>query len=263
MLKKLLRYLVTGYIFQRKAIKKQLEKFDMPDLSTYKFKCKKKVAIYTVITGNYDRIKNPKFISENIDYFIVTDQTLPKDLVWKKIDIKYQKEISNLTVQELSRYYKIKPHELFVDYDYSIYIDGNIIINGDLLFYINAMNKKNKIIAMHKHCVRSCIYDEGKAIYALGKARFIDIFKQLNGYNKDGFPKNYGLFENNIIIRKHNDNQCIKLMNDWWNEYINKTHRDQLSFMYVLWKNGYTSDFVLSLGSNSRANPLFIINNHN
>ena len=116
---------------------------------------------------------------------------------------------------------------------------------------------------MHNHQVRDCIYDEAKAIFASGKAKFTDIRKQVNHYKKDGFPKKYGLFENNIIIRKHNKRECILVMDKWWEEFYRfETRRDQLSFMYALWKNGYTKDFIMSLGNNSRRNPYFIVGGH-
>ena len=44
-------------------------------------------------------------------------------------------------------------------------------------------------------------------------------------------------------------------MNTW-------TKRDQLSFTYSLWKNGKNSDYILSLGNNSRRNPFFIVDSH-
>jgi hypothetical protein len=39
------------------------------------------------------------------------------------------------------------------------------------------------------------------------------------------------------MLRKHNDKDCIRLMEDWSNEVMNGSHRDQLSFNYCCWKN--------------------------
>ena len=60
---------------------------------------------------------------------------------------------------------------------------------------------------------------------------------QIERYKREGFPKDYGLLQSNILIRKHNNEDCIKLMEDWFNEVKNGSHRDQLSFNYALWKN--------------------------
>ena len=60
---------------------------------------------------------------------------------------------------------------------------------------------------------------------------------QMDRYRKEGFPEDYGLLQSNIMIRKHNESNCIKFMEEWFNEVKNGSHRDQLSFNYVSWKN--------------------------
>ncbi len=42
----------------------------------------------------------------------------------------------------------------------------------------------------------------------------------LNLLSAHSFPKEYGLGENNIIIRKHNHKDVIRLMNYWWSILI-------------------------------------------
>jgi hypothetical protein len=64
-----------------------------------------------------------------------------------------------------------------------------------------------------------------------------NINPQIERYKKEGFPKGYGLLQSNILIRKHNNEDCIRLMEAWSNEVMNGSHRDQLSFNYCCWKN--------------------------
>ena len=59
-------------------------------------------------------------------------------------------------------------------------------------------------------------------------------FKKNN--NNENFPDNNGLSENCLIVRKHNELSCINFMNDWFDEIKYNSHRDQLSFNYILWK---------------------------
>ena len=63
------------------------------------------------------------------------------------------------------------------------------------------------------------------------------IDKQMEAYKKEGMPLKFGLPQSGIIIRKHNDEKCKKLMEAWWQEIKNHSKRDQLSFTYALWKN--------------------------
>lgn len=256
----LMKFIITGYIFKRKEHNKEINKYNEFEETKNSYS-NLKLTVYTVVSGKYDIINRPIFKDDKIDYYIFTDQELPKNSPWKRITFK-EANIDNLTPLEQARYVKTHPHLFFADYDYSMFIDGNIQITCDIkpLFY--SLHEKNKTIAIHEHQCRDCIYDEAKAIYILGKAKFFDIHKQISNYKKALFPEHYGLFETNVLIRKHNDSICMKIMEDWWNQIEMFTKRDQLSFTYVLWKNNLTKDYIFSLGNNSRKNPYFIVKNH-
>ena len=60
----------------------------------------------------------------------------------------------------------------------------------------------------------------------------------LSFLKKKGMPRHYGLNETNVIYRKHTESSIINLMESWWNCIRDISKRDQLSFSYVLWKNG-------------------------
>ena len=220
-----------------------------------------KIAIYTVSTGKYDDIKEPIYVDDNnIDYFVFTEQEIKSTSVWNKLNIPTNiKEFPSL---DQARYLKTHPHLFFKDYDYSIFIDGNIRITCDIKPLIYTMIDQKRNIAIHKHQVRNCIYQEAKAIYAAGKANKKILNNQMKKYRKDGFPDKFGLFETNVLIRKHNDKECIKIMDDWWSEMCQWTKRDQLSFTYSLWKNKKNCNYIMSLGNNSRRNPYFIVDSH-
>ena len=58
-------------------------------------------------------------------------------------------------------------------------------------------------------------------------------------YNEENFPDNNGLAETCLIVRKHNDLNCIDFMTQWYEEIKLYSHRDQLSFNYIYWKTRY------------------------
>lgn len=62
----------------------------------------------------------------------------------------------------------------------------------------------------------------------------------------------YGLPEMPVIAMEHQNPRCIKIMEDWWEEFDSGAQRDQLSFMYVMWKNGMKLTDITSLGENVR-----------
>ena len=225
-------------------------------------KKKPKIAIYTCITGNYDKVCDPMLKCDNIDYYLFTDCNVnSKEWNVKTIDEKSKKKYDNLV---LNRYYKFHPFE-FIDkekYDYSIYIDGNINVVSDLTTLTLAVNNKTGL-ALHNHCNRNDLYDEAKACCLFKKGNSKKIKKQIDRYQKEHFPNKFGLFECNVIVCDLNNSNAKKIFDLWWDEFnLSDSNRDQIAFPYVLWKLGYSKNDVGCLGYNVYMNPKFRIENH-
>ena len=223
---------------------------------------KPKIALYTCITGNYDKkILEPFIEIENIDFYLFTDNIKQKSENWhirpitKSVDEKYNNILKN-------RYLKMHPYELFKDYDYSIYIDGNVQVMSDLTEMTYAVDKKIGI-AMHKHQFRDCIYDEIEVCKIKNKGNYKEMKRQVKKYSQEGFPKKFGMLEATIIITDLKNEEAKKFLNDWWNEFIStKSLRDQISLQYVVWKNNLKISDIGVLGNNLYRNPKFRINIH-
>jgi hypothetical protein len=132
----------------------------------------------------------------------------------------------------INRWHKIHPHVLFPGYDESIYIDANIDVRTDILFDLILADDTIRI-PIHNI---SCIYEEAINIIKSGKDRKECVEKMLDFLKKESFPKDYGLTENCIIYRKHNNKKVIAMMNMWWELIVKFSRRDQLSLSFVLWK---------------------------
>lgn len=196
---------------------------------------KNKKVIYTCITGGYDSLIEPVKITPDYDYICFTDDMSLSSNTW--IIKPLPEETKNLDNARKNRYIKTHPHTLLSEYETSIYVDGSIKVTGDLNMFIKTCDLENYCIAIPKHPCRVCSYKEGKACILIKKDTAENINPQMERYRKEGFPENYGLTQNNIIVRKHNDENCIRIMDTWWTEILNGSHRDQLSLFYVLWKN--------------------------
>ena len=191
--------------------------------------------VYTCITGDYDTVINPKYITEGFDYICFTDNEELTSSVW---DIRpLPSETEGLSQIKKQRYVKTNPHKLLHDYDLSIWVDGNVEIKSNLNEFIDEYINDDCSIYVPQHPNRDCIYDEAVAVIGLKKDTEENVNPQIERYENEGFPRNYGLLQSNILLRKHNSEDCIKLMEEWFNEIKNGSHRDQLSFNYVLWKN--------------------------
>jgi hypothetical protein len=100
----------------------------------------------------------------------------------------------------------------------------------------NALKKADFLAG--KHGARNCIYDEGRKCISVGKGDHLEISQQMLRYLADGYPKNNGLINSTVLIRRTTP-AVIELENDWWNEIKNGCVRDQVSFNYVAWKNNF------------------------
>ena len=189
-----------------------------------------KYVVYTCITNNYDAIREISNPIPGYDFICFTDNKKLTSNTWM-IDFLPDK-LKGLSPVRQQRYIKTHPHEFLSDYEVSIWIDGNVDILQDPTPLINDF-----CIEIPTHPERKCIYEEGIACIKQHKDTSTNVNKQLNRYKREGFPKNFGLPQSCIIIRHHNNPDCIKIMNEWWNEIEKGSHRDQLSFSYVLWKN--------------------------
>ena len=95
----------------------------------------------------------------------------------------------------------------------------------------------NISIYVPQHPSRVGVFEEVNAILGFQKDTFENMRPQIERYQKEGLPQNTGLLQSRILVRKHNEQDCIKLMEDWFSEIKNGSHRDQISFNYAAWKN--------------------------
>lgn len=196
---------------------------------------KNKKVVYTCITGDYDSLIEPKYITDGFDYICFTDNKEIKSDVW--IIKPLPQETDGLSQVKKQRYVKINAHKVVGEYDLSIWVDGNVEIKGDLNVFLKKTLADDCSVYVPTHPSRKCIYAEARAVVSMRKDTNAIVNKQMDRYKKEGFPTNYGLLQSNIMLRKHNNADCIRLMEKWFSELKEESHRDQLSFNYASWKN--------------------------
>ena len=225
---------------------KHVEKLDVDHL---------KIAVYSCIIGPYDKIIEPIYKEKEIDYLMYTDQEIPAGSTWEKVDIEKLDEIKGLSPVQANRKIKILQTERLCNYDYTVYVDGNIEIVSGVSPII--ANMGNSGFGTHFHRSRDCIYDEVVAVKHWKRVDGKDMDQQLAEYTEEGFPKHYGLYENSILIRNNKDQSAMDLMKTWWDEYSKNPTRDQLSLPYVIWKTKFPKEDIYILGNDVERNPRF------
>ncbi|CAK0772884.1 conserved hypothetical protein [Gammaproteobacteria bacterium] len=211
-------------------------------------KLKPKRVVYTAVFGNYDQVPpvNPKW---DCDFICFTDNPENVSSGWQVVMVKLNGE----QPAQANRRYKMLPHKYLLNYECSLYVDGNIRIVSDPspLFrkYLDS-----GVIAMPKHQDRKCVYEEARVCIEGGRVDKKITEQQMSRYLANGFPEKYGMTENGIIFRRHHDINLIAMMTSWWEEYCNGGRRDQLSLSYLIWK--YQID-VLEVIEGVRINKKF------
>ena len=136
-----------------------------------------------------------------------------------------------------SRIHKMLAHQ-YVTTRYSIWIDANIALLVPPEQIIETYLADSDI-ALFKHPVRDCLYDEAMvcAVNRLDDPE--TIIAQVKKYEEEGYGKHRGLCEGNVILRRHTPR--VEAFNDyWWSEYCRHSVRDQIGLMYALDKAGLT-----------------------
>lgn len=192
-----------------------------------------KICVYTCITGNYDDLKEVR-INEGIDYICFTNNKKIKSETWRIIYI----EDNKLDNHYLSRKIKMlgDPY-LDKNYTLSIYVDASIIFKKSVKeFLSNYFDLEKDLLAACKHSVRNSIKEEAVACIEQKKDNEKTIRRQLSFYQEENFTDNLGLLEMTLIIKRHNNPLVRKTMKLWFEMILKYSKRDQLSFMYCLFK---------------------------
>ena len=194
----------------------------------------KKICVYTCLTGNYDNLHEIEVTDKNVDFICYTNNENLKSKTWKIIYIKND----GLTDHQLSRKIKMLGTDYInKKYDISVWQDASVTWKKSPSSFVKKY-LKSKPFSAFKHSYRDCVYDEAREILRFRKESRKAVEEHLRFLNKEKFPHKYGLYEMTVFIKKHNDPKVIETMNLWYDTYLKHSKRDQLSFMYAVWKTG-------------------------
>ena len=206
----------------------------------------KKVALYIVITGNYEsyiRDSNPLKLMPCLDAaFVVTDSIHMKNEAenkgWSSILIA-KPEHSKKCQRKLKILQNF--HEdlkVLNEYDVIIYHDGdNSLSNYSKL--INGISQLNNVeMVCYKHPKRNTSKEELQVVLNRNLISKEAYQKVRETYMKNNYPDNLGLSDTRVLIRK-SDISLKSFCEEWINE-MEKTgsYRDQTFFEYAMWKSG-------------------------
>ncbi len=245
---------------QGRGIERRVEKvisFDDTD------RIEDRIAIYTCIVGKYDEILQPQMIEGNCDYYLVSDNK-PQNCLYKWVPLSSLDIPEGLNNSLINRYCKINAHKLFPQYKYSIYLDGNIELKQNISkkYLSKIENKASRIACLKRQTRVSDIYQDSIHVLVSELENEEKVYRQMEKYWREGLPRNHRQLCGRVLVREHNHPNCIKIMKDWWNEVSTQAYRDQLSFMYAVWKNGFAYDDIGWLDVGGWNNEDYVVKKH-
>lgn len=185
-----------------------------------------KRVIYTALAGKKSPLQVPKYIEPDCEYICFTDNPAQVKPPWQYKPLEVISNDPNRNAKQ----YKLQPNKYFPDADQTIWIDANFRIDGSLFDLFTDSD-----LTLFKHFERSCLYQEASACLSARLDSPEIINNQIERYRADNFPEQLGLPECGIILR-NNTLKANECMDFWWHEVIAGSRRDQLSFMYSVWK---------------------------
>ena len=169
------------------------------------------IIVYSAITGGYD------------------DPIEDGRVILYEDDIQIGGYSDNL----LAKHPKVFPHLYFPDAEYSIWIDGNVSLKVPAEDLVREFLGDADWAAM-RHPFRDCAYAEAGICIAVGRGDPEEIGSQVASYREAGFPEDYGLWENSVLIRRHTK-EVKEFSERWWCDILGASERDQISFPYTHW----------------------------
>ena len=216
--------------------------------------------IYTAIIGGFDEFVEPSYKPEGWEFVCFSDSELKSDTWEVRPTLPLYTDNTRT-----ARKHKLLAHRLFPKHEYSLWIDGNIQVVGDvnkLLPYLDNCNYSTYDHSQNQLDPRSCIYDEGKTILDLGMkngGNYKDdpniISRQMKRYRDEGYPAQNGLVVQMEVLRRHNQVDVLDAMEHHWVELKYNSKREQLSFNYIAWKNNLKFSYIQG---DSRHNEYFL-----
>lgn len=198
------------------------------------------IGVVTAIFDNYDRLQPMRL--QNVDEAVcVTDNPELKGEGWT---IKVVSRPPGETGRMACKHPKLFPWAYcFKAHDYFLTLDGafdpkNVKIN------VNRLLPAAEYLCQWRNHYRSCAYQESLVSRTIDKYQDDRLEEQFSFYQSEGFPKEYGLWSNGLILRR--DCQWVREFEvQWYREILRWGVQDQISHAYVAWKTGlrpYTPD---------------------
>ena len=214
--------------------------------------------VFTAISGRYDNMQYHEHLMGDCDYRVFTDSD-PSGGCYA-YDLRRIAYFDEDPVR-VARFVKTHPHMLLANHGIAVWIDGNILIRGDLTDLIDRFERSGLPLAAVPHPLRMSVYDEARECVHRGKDDAAVVESQMARYRAENFDCD-DLIESNFLMYRLDHPQLAPFLGAWWAEIDRGSRRDQLSINYAI-KNAGVEWLPLTKRPNSvRNHPALALFHH-
>ena len=192
-----------------------------------------RICVYTALFGGYDELRPPAYKPPGLDFICFSDRPLAAP-GWdvRLVDLP----IGSPAMK--NRRLKILPYEKLSEYDFSLYLDSNVVLLGDPSHLYWRWLRGQPFVAW-RHPQRSSAFDELEVLLASSRADPSGIIDQYVLFAEQGVPDYLPMIEASFLWRDHRDTQVRMLMERLWDHLTShQSWRDQPGLAYLMWKTG-------------------------
>lgn len=192
----------------------------------------RRVVFYIAIYGEYDTLLLPERVDPDVDYVCFTDRPRNDYGVWQMRAAPF----FHSDPTRIARWVKTHPHELFPAHDVAVWLDANIVLKGDIGWYVDTVRRDGSHLGLVSHPHRGCFYEEATACKQLKKDSGKVIDAQVEHYRTHGLPPNQPLFETGFMVVPLKNKETAAALHAWWQQIETFSRRDQLGFAWVTYR---------------------------
>ena len=197
--------------------------------------------VYTCLFGFSEKFSDFRYKREDVDFVCFTDDPDLRSDFW---EIRLVSP-GLLDPTRAAKRIKHLPHRYLPDYEWCLYIDNTVLLKIDPgeIYERFLRNARSPLVCFH-HESRDCVYDEGEVVRAFSYDKPWRVGPQMDYYKSLGYPPENGLYWTGLLLRRHHDPGLVRVMEQWHEQVLLHSARDQLSLPVVLHYNNLIPEVI-------------------
>lgn len=221
-----------------------------------------RIAVIVCITGEFDEFNSYPLSEPGVDYYLVTDGSAEKALTALPAPFHWlPARYSDPNPRRTARFVKTHPHFYLNGYDYSVWIDANIVPLGRVRPLVNELVESGADLGLIAHTVRSSWKQEAMECARIKADSPELLMEQVEYYSSINLPEQE-LIETNIMVSNLKNPEVLRFYAHWWAEICRFSLRDQVSINAALAKCELKIHYIVPKGRSVRDFPGFLIFSH-